>query len=454
MKLKVHYLIIMVFLGISSVKAQLNVGSTSAADASAILQATSTTKGFLPPVMTTTQINAIVSPANGLTVYNSTLSQLQVNVGTPAVPSWSVAAGGANVYWSQLGNTGTVPGTNYVGTTDNNSLGFRTNGVERVRIDSATGNVGIGTTTPQAPLQFANAIANRTIVLWDNNPHSAGNDSSYYGFGINSSALRYNVPTGGSHSFYSNKTMVANIDPLGRVYFQGSSPAVFFNDQARSNRQGAIYSHDGKVALYGSQNGDLLTVDSLGNTVVKGQLNVVNLPTTTSTSTQLLTTDASGNVGKTTLSVIQPTIFAASGQNGVTSIYIPTSTGFSYSGYTVTLPANTKYLFRIHLLMGYSGTWTAGGSQYVYGQFSTTQPTFTGANGAGYGYGNPVMVGALANTDRPFQFLAGGIAVQNTTAAPLTLYFFVASNSPNGYTGGVFINSNNGENMFIGTPIN
>jgi hypothetical protein len=42
--------------------------------ASAILQADSTTKGFLMPRMTTTQINAIASPANGLEVYNTTLN--------------------------------------------------------------------------------------------------------------------------------------------------------------------------------------------------------------------------------------------------------------------------------------------------------------------------------------------------------------------------------------------
>jgi hypothetical protein len=43
-------------------------------DASAQLQADSTTKGFLMPRMTTTQINAIASPANGLEVYNTTLN--------------------------------------------------------------------------------------------------------------------------------------------------------------------------------------------------------------------------------------------------------------------------------------------------------------------------------------------------------------------------------------------
>ena len=48
------------------------VNTTSVA-ASAILQADSTTKGFLPPRMTTTQINAIATPAAGLMAYNTDL---------------------------------------------------------------------------------------------------------------------------------------------------------------------------------------------------------------------------------------------------------------------------------------------------------------------------------------------------------------------------------------------
>jgi hypothetical protein len=46
--------------------------------ASAQLEVFSTTKGFLPPVMTTTQKNAIASPAAGLVVYDSTLGKLCV----------------------------------------------------------------------------------------------------------------------------------------------------------------------------------------------------------------------------------------------------------------------------------------------------------------------------------------------------------------------------------------
>jgi len=45
---------------------------------SAVLQADSTTKGFLPPRMTSTQKNAIVSPAAGLIIYDTTLNKLAV----------------------------------------------------------------------------------------------------------------------------------------------------------------------------------------------------------------------------------------------------------------------------------------------------------------------------------------------------------------------------------------
>jgi len=50
--------------------------------ASAILQADSTTKGFLPPRMTTTQKNAIGTPAAGLQVYDTTLNQMSYYNGT------------------------------------------------------------------------------------------------------------------------------------------------------------------------------------------------------------------------------------------------------------------------------------------------------------------------------------------------------------------------------------
>lgn len=52
--------------------------STDVINTSAIFELRSTTKGFLPPVMTTTQKNAISSPATGLVLFDSTLGKLCV----------------------------------------------------------------------------------------------------------------------------------------------------------------------------------------------------------------------------------------------------------------------------------------------------------------------------------------------------------------------------------------
>lgn len=54
---------------------------TSTPDASALLTVTSTTGGILFPRMTTTQRNAIATPADGLVIYNTTDNKLQVRAG-------------------------------------------------------------------------------------------------------------------------------------------------------------------------------------------------------------------------------------------------------------------------------------------------------------------------------------------------------------------------------------
>jgi hypothetical protein len=58
-----------------------SLGATTA-NASAIFDITSTTKGFLPPRMTTTQKNAIASPATGLMVMDITTLKLCVYNGS------------------------------------------------------------------------------------------------------------------------------------------------------------------------------------------------------------------------------------------------------------------------------------------------------------------------------------------------------------------------------------
>jgi hypothetical protein len=53
---------------------QVGIGTGMTFNSSAILELASTTRGFLLPRMTTTQINAISAPENGLEVYNTTIN--------------------------------------------------------------------------------------------------------------------------------------------------------------------------------------------------------------------------------------------------------------------------------------------------------------------------------------------------------------------------------------------
>lgn len=70
------------YLGTNLVVGGAGVIGAASPAATAVLDLTSTTKGFLPPRMTTTERDAISTPAAGLTVYNSTTNKLNFYNGT------------------------------------------------------------------------------------------------------------------------------------------------------------------------------------------------------------------------------------------------------------------------------------------------------------------------------------------------------------------------------------
>src|SRR5678815_3017362 len=92
MKSRILVLLLVLHLAIFPKLFSQNVAINSTGslpDASAMLDVSSTSKGFLMPRMTSAQRDAIVSPATGLTIFNTTIVGYQVNTGTPATPVWS-----------------------------------------------------------------------------------------------------------------------------------------------------------------------------------------------------------------------------------------------------------------------------------------------------------------------------------------------------------------------------
>ncbi len=69
--------LILIFCSLSSYSQNVGIGTTTP-DSSAALEIKSSSQGFLPPRLTTTQRNAITNPAIGLQIYNTTTDCLEI----------------------------------------------------------------------------------------------------------------------------------------------------------------------------------------------------------------------------------------------------------------------------------------------------------------------------------------------------------------------------------------
>ncbi len=146
------------------------INTTGAApDASAILDISSTNKGLLIPRLALTQTSLatpVTTPATSLLVYNTAT----VNDVTHGYYFWdgttwvSMLSGGIiSNDWALLGNAGTNPSTNFLGTTDAQDMVIRTNNTEKMRVESG-GNIGIGTNNPNYKLHLYGTSNNAADV--------------------------------------------------------------------------------------------------------------------------------------------------------------------------------------------------------------------------------------------------------------------------------------------------
>jgi len=66
--------------------------------------------------------------------------------------------------WNLTGNTATVPGTNFIGTTDNVDLSIRANNTEGIRV-KANGSVGVNTIAPDNSAQLEISSSNKGVLI-------------------------------------------------------------------------------------------------------------------------------------------------------------------------------------------------------------------------------------------------------------------------------------------------
>jgi hypothetical protein len=181
-------LILFFLLTISSFSQSVAINNNAiAAHASAMLDISSTSKGLLVPRMSSIQRNQIPNPANGLLLYDTDANAFLYYNGS----SWNgVAAGGDNAAWKGQGNAGTTAGYHFIGTTDQNSLMFRTNNTltglfdywrKNYFIGESAGlnnNGGSGTGSFNIAIGFSafrnNTIKHRTIAIGDSALFSNG----------------------------------------------------------------------------------------------------------------------------------------------------------------------------------------------------------------------------------------------------------------------------------------
>lgn len=156
--------------------AQVGIGTTNIQNG-VELQIESTNRGLLIPrvALNSTIIEAPVGPspiAVGVLIYNTATNGAGATAVTPGFYYWSGtewislrnSAGTPSLQnWSLLGNIGTNPGTNFLGTTDNRDLQIKTNNQLRLTTKNS-GEVIIGNTTNPIANTLTTIIPNGTQI--------------------------------------------------------------------------------------------------------------------------------------------------------------------------------------------------------------------------------------------------------------------------------------------------
>jgi hypothetical protein len=226
---------------LSGILATAQVGvHTDFPDNSSAMDIVATNRGLLIPRVTLTSNlgspNPVASPAVGLLVFNSGANQ-PIGFYFWNGTSWVMISTGSpsGNFWSITGNAGTVPGTNFLGTTDNNHFLVYTNNTERMRFLN-DGHIVMDTIAPR----------NATDLL------------TVKGNSVQTTAIGAYAPGIGFYSKWGRYGLVALVDTAGAspgygVYSRNYDPLGYGLVSVGSgiSSLGLIASHTAGISCYG-----------------------------------------------------------------------------------------------------------------------------------------------------------------------------------------------------------
>jgi hypothetical protein len=215
-------ILVAIFTAVAGMAQSVGINADgSAANASAMLDVKSTTKGFLPPRMTPAERELIDSPAAGLTIYNTTLKSVQVFNGTV----WSSTAhyigesygGGIVFYVHDNGQHGLIAATS------NQSSGIRWYGGSNTNTRARGDGVGAGLKNTAIIIANQGAVDGNAFAATVCNEYSVtetvGGITTTYGDWYLPSKHELNL-------LFLQKTVVGGFPNSSPVYYWSSTEEV------------------------------------------------------------------------------------------------------------------------------------------------------------------------------------------------------------------------------------
>jgi hypothetical protein len=536
---------IIFMLSTAAAFAQVKVGDNpNTISSSSVLEMESTNKGMLVPRMSSLQRSAIVSPALGLLLYDTTtnsfwqfngtawveLSNYWIktgndisntntgNVGINTLTPSAYGHGGVNkvfevfnsnagvnnqshlilstngtsgstggITWASPALTSADKRTGFIGNTHEalsttaaprSAITFyTTNGgalTEKMKINNA-GNVGIGTSSPGYPLNFANTIGDKISLYGDNGNHyglgiQAGLLQTYtdqassniaFGYGTSGSFTERAriINTGGEGMELNGRLTLKNgTSPLDVAY----SPGTWLYKADNSALLGFMGTqNNNNIGFYGGSAGWGFTYDAINSNVginnnsPSQKLDIVGKIKITDGSQgvdKVLKSDANGVgtwVTSTATKSAQVGVFSGAGATLSSTTYV-------YTGAYIDLPFGKWSINGTYLIAGASFP-SANSSVWIRTSFSDGTTGSYPANVSLDIQGAALISGTLISPNI-YGVINGQIIIQNNIPNTIKRYYMWASVERFGSTPGTYnitsFANNAAENQMIAYPMN